>query len=158
MSVTSLLNCPLFSSRSPCHPTVILAPRDCSDYNVLETRKNGVYRVTPDARNGTFEVFCDMESYGGGWTVIQQRLNGSVSFNRTWTEYKKGFGNLRYWISIFPRLLCDRSLVMFSTGGKDLLEPKPVIKTMLSTEPKSKLIFHNCLDNKTPSKHRSIHL
>lgn len=56
-----------------------------------------MYRVTPDPRNGTFEVFCDMESFGGGWTVIQQRLNGSVSFNRTWTEYKNGFGNLRYY-------------------------------------------------------------
>ncbi|CAL8318557.1 unnamed protein product [Lota lota] len=78
----------------------ILAPRDCSEYNVLEERKNGVYRVTPEARNGTFEVFCDMESYGSGWTVIQQRVNGSVSFNRTWLEYKKGFGNLRgeFWL------------------------------------------------------------
>ncbi|XP_058481187.1 fibrinogen-like 2a [Solea solea] len=81
-------------------PQFILAPRDCSDYNVLELRKNGVYRVTPDPRNGTFEVFCDMESFGGGWTVIQQRLNGSVSFNRTWVEYKKGFGNHRgeFWL------------------------------------------------------------
>ncbi|XP_071782760.1 fibroleukin [Centroberyx gerrardi] len=81
-------------------PQFILAPRDCSEYSVLEERKNGVYRVTPDARNGTFEVFCDMESFGGGWTVIQQRLNGSVSFNRTWTEYKKGFGNPRgeFWL------------------------------------------------------------
>lgn len=75
----------------------MVAPRDCSDYNVLETKKNGLYRITPDPRNGTFDVFCDMEAYGGGWTVVQQRLNGSVSFNRTWAEYKKGFGNLRYW-------------------------------------------------------------
>lgn len=80
-----------------CFPTDIVAPRDCSDYNVLEARKSGVYRITPDPRNGTFDVFCDMESYGGGWTVIQQRLDGSVSFNRTWAEYKKGFGDLRYW-------------------------------------------------------------
>ncbi|XP_056133493.1 fibrinogen-like 2a [Lampris incognitus] len=81
-------------------PQFILAPRDCSEYNVLEERRNGVYRVTPDPRNGTFEVFCDMESFGGGWTVIQQRLNGSVSFNRTWAEYKKGFGNFRgeFWL------------------------------------------------------------
>ncbi|CAL1568822.1 unnamed protein product [Knipowitschia caucasica] len=81
-------------------PQFILAPRDCSDYNVLQERKSGVYRVTPDPRNGTFEVFCEMETYGGGWTMIQQRLDGSVSFNRTWAEYKKGFGNLRgeFWL------------------------------------------------------------
>lgn len=97
-ATSPLKSCPLFFS--PCLQAVIIAPRDCSDYNVMETRKNGVYRVTPDPRNGTFEVFCDMESYGGGWTVIQQRLDGSVSFNRTWTEYKKGFGSLRYWAQL----------------------------------------------------------
>lgn len=96
-------------------PQFILAPRDCSDYNVLQTRKNGVYRVTPDPRNGTFEVFCDMESFGGGWTVIQQRLNGSVSFNRTWTEYKAGFGNPRgeFWLG--------NDHIHLLTKGKDMV-------------------------------------
>ncbi|KAL7867537.1 hypothetical protein SRHO_G00089210 [Serrasalmus rhombeus] len=81
-------------------PQHIIAPRDCSDYSIMKHRKNGVYKVTPDLRNGTFEVFCDMESYGGGWTVIQHRMNGSVNFNRTWADYRKGFGNVdgEFWL------------------------------------------------------------
>ncbi|KAI7791888.1 fibrinogen-like 2a [Triplophysa rosa] len=68
--------------------------RDCSDISMLRQRTNGVYNVTPDPRNGSFPVYCDMESFGGGWTVIQHRINGSVSFNRTWIDYKNGFGDL----------------------------------------------------------------
>ncbi|XP_007245060.3 fibrinogen-like 2a [Astyanax mexicanus] len=81
-------------------PQYMIAHRDCSDYSDLKHRINGVYSVTPDLRNDTFEVFCDMESYGGGWTVVQRRVNGAVSFNRTWAEYKKGFGDLQgdFWL------------------------------------------------------------
>ncbi|OWF39987.1 Angiopoietin-related protein 4 [Mizuhopecten yessoensis] len=39
---------------------------------------------------------------GGGWTVLQHRLNGSVSFNRSWTDYVTGFGDLRgdFWLGL----------------------------------------------------------
>ncbi|XP_077120834.1 fibroleukin [Ranitomeya variabilis] len=74
--------------------------KDCSDYYKLGKRLNGIYQVMPDPRNKTFEVFCDMESMGGGWTVVQRREDGRISFNRTWDEYKNGFGNQsgEFWL------------------------------------------------------------
>ncbi|XP_056001932.1 fibroleukin-like [Ostrea edulis] len=41
-----------------------------------------------------------METAGGGWTAFQRRLHWSVKFNRTWEEYKIGFGipEVDYWI------------------------------------------------------------
>ncbi|XP_062597661.1 ficolin-1-like [Saccostrea cucullata] len=59
--------------------------------------QDGVYVIYSDTRR---EVFCDMTTDGGGWTVIQKRLDGDVDFYRTWIEYKHGFGNAtkNYWI------------------------------------------------------------
>ena len=47
-------------------------------------------------------MFCDQTTAGGGWTVIQKRVDGSVDFYRGWTEYKNGFGSLNreFWFGL----------------------------------------------------------
>ncbi|XP_028390920.1 fibrinogen C domain-containing protein 1-like isoform X2 [Dendronephthya gigantea] len=64
-------------------------------------RKDGVYTINPD-NLGAFQVRCDMTSDGGGWTVFQRRVSGSVDFYRNWQNYSDGFGDLtgNLWLGL----------------------------------------------------------
>ncbi|XP_072291063.1 uncharacterized protein [Eucyclogobius newberryi] len=94
-------------------PDVVLV-RDCSDHVLRGHTNSGPHQVTPDPRGGSALVLCDMEEDGGGWTVLQRRQDGSVSFNRSWAEYRDGFGNLdgEFWLgnSLIHLLTRDRGM------------------------------------------------
>ncbi|XP_075194970.1 angiopoietin-related protein 7-like [Anomaloglossus baeobatrachus] len=79
--------------RKPCHSS-------CASLYYSGISSSGVYTILPSSGGSATHVFCDMDTHGGGWTVIQRRLDGSNSFNCTWKEYKEGFGdpNNEYWL------------------------------------------------------------
>ncbi|KAM8798055.1 angiopoietin-4 [Eudromia elegans] len=66
--------------------------QDCAELRRAGVRASGVYTLHIANLSEPKRAFCDMETERGGWTVMQLRANGSVSFQRTWKEYKQGFG------------------------------------------------------------------
>ncbi|XP_073337338.1 angiopoietin-2a isoform X3 [Pagrus major] len=65
---------------------------DCTAVFKSGNTQSGVYTLTLPNTTVEVKAFCDMETEGGGWTVLQKRFDGRVDFHRTWQEYKKGFG------------------------------------------------------------------
>ncbi|CAL4061335.1 unnamed protein product [Meganyctiphanes norvegica] len=76
---------------------------DCSDI-VNNGTASGIYKLLDqvdldDAGQNYYNRYCDMDTDGGGWTVIQRRGHYGPpyeNFTRDWKEYKYGFGNMEY--------------------------------------------------------------
>ena len=81
--------------------SIISVYKNCAEAYKSGKRISGVYKIDPDGLGG-FEVFCDHNTTGGGWTVFQKRGDGSVDFYRGWADYKRGFGNLNgeFWLGL----------------------------------------------------------
>ena len=82
-------------------PSFPVLYKNCAELYNAGHRISGVYTINPD-NGGAFDVYCDQTTAGGGWTVFQKRLDGSVDFYRGWDDYKRGFGSLNgeYWLGL----------------------------------------------------------
>ncbi|XP_013807063.1 fibrinogen alpha chain [Apteryx mantelli] len=84
----------------------VFTGKDCDDIRQKHTfgAKSGIFKIKPAGSNKVLSVYCDQETTLGGWLLIQQRMDGSVNFNRTWQDYKRGFGSVddkgrgEYWL------------------------------------------------------------
>jgi len=91
-------------------PTSTKEPASCQDLFILKgIKESGIYSI--HVGGDDIEVFCDMDAYEGGWTVLHRRgdFGGSnKTFLRRWEAYKNGFGKpgaehwvgLKYWNNI----------------------------------------------------------
>ena len=70
--------------------------RDCSE--LPDGAPSGIYllQLDLDPSQPPVSAYCDLETDGGGWTVIQRRqdIEPRQDFNLNWTDYRGGFGSL----------------------------------------------------------------
>ncbi|XP_061905240.1 angiopoietin-related protein 5 [Entelurus aequoreus] len=95
-------NADMFAAKPP-----LSHGRDCSDIkdslmSLVPKIPSGIYIVSPDHSDSSFEVFCEMDYMGGGWTVMQRRTEGLMDFKRPWAAHVDGFGHLagEHWLGL----------------------------------------------------------
>ncbi|XP_007907142.2 angiopoietin-related protein 3 [Callorhinchus milii] len=89
----------------PGDSTALLAdytgvPSNCDEIYSNGKNGSGVTLVKPNGYGASY-VYCHITAEGG-WTVIQQRIDGSVDFDQPWENYERGFGALEgeFWLGL----------------------------------------------------------
>ncbi|XP_041056155.1 fibrinogen-like protein 1-like protein [Carcharodon carcharias] len=74
--------------------------RDCRALNRLQDKPSGIYVIKPSG-SVPFVVYCDMDTEGGGWVVLQRvSKQSNIQFANHWSTYKHTFGDVEddYWL------------------------------------------------------------
>lgn len=79
--------------------------RSCLQLRRMGNQVNGMYTIYPFrcCPKGAVRVYCDMNTEGGGWAMIQRRrdLVPREKFERSWNDYRDGFGYMpsgEFWL------------------------------------------------------------
>eukprot|EP00063_Salmo_salar_P071249 XP_014046084.1 PREDICTED: tenascin-N isoform X3 [Salmo salar] len=78
-------------------------PMDCTQIKTNGNMASGIYTIYINSdRTKPMEVYCDMDTDGGGWVVLQRRNNGQMDFMKRWRQYMAGFGNMtdEFWLGL----------------------------------------------------------
>ncbi|XP_021445175.2 tenascin-N isoform X2 [Oncorhynchus mykiss] len=78
-------------------------PMDCNQIKTNGNMASGIYTIYINSdRTKPMEVYCDMDTDGGGWVVLQRRNNGQMDFMKRWRPYMAGFGNMtdEFWLGL----------------------------------------------------------
>uniref|UniRef100_A0A672HJZ9 Fibrinogen alpha chain n=1 Tax=Salarias fasciatus TaxID=181472 RepID=A0A672HJZ9_SALFA len=92
----------------------------------LHGEKSGLFQIKPVGAAAPLRVYCHQEGLMGGWLLIQQRDGGALSFNRTWAEYRRGFGSVdglgkgEFWLgNLHLYLLTNQSETLLKVEVED---------------------------------------
>ena len=122
--------------------------KNCAELYKSGQKTSGVYTIDPDGA-GSFDMFCEQTTVGGGWTVFQKRLYGSVDLYQGWVDYKRGFGNLNgeFWLGLdkISRLTNSQKGISFVSIWKKGKERLLMLCTITSLTPVRRLSTNSVL-------------